>query len=167
MLDASSGCPPLSPSLPRVWQRPWGSTVNVALPEKGFLLLISSRQVLAFSTAWLFGEKCHLSSLPGGNLVEMLPAGAGLRLSCRRHLVGKGENGPKVKEGGCRNSVSLWENCSIQHKAALGHASRAEFGYLQQNSLQGNDEVWRCPKLEHSLSRMGLDLFVLKIDFYM
>lgn len=105
---------------------PWVSTVNVALPENGFLLLISSRQVIAFSTAWLFGEKCHLSALHGGDLLEMLPAGARLRLSCRRHLVGKGENRPKVEEGGCRNSVSLWENCLIQHKAALGHGSSAE-----------------------------------------
>lgn len=39
------------------------------------------------------------------------------------------------------------------------------FGYLQQNSLPGNDEVWKYPELEHSLSRMGLDLFDLKIDF--
>lgn len=117
---------PVIPLPPGVWQCPWGSTVNVLLPENSFLLLISSRQVLAFSTAWLFGEKCHLSALHGGNLLEMLPAEAHLRLSCRRHLVGKGENGPEVREGGCRNSISLWENWLMQQKAALGLGSRPE-----------------------------------------
>lgn len=106
---------------------PWGSTVKVALPENAFLLLIGSRQVIAFSAAWLFGEKCHLSALHRRDLLEMLPAGTRLLLSCRRHLVGKGENRPKVEEGGCRNSDSRWEKCLIQHKAASnGHSCRTE-----------------------------------------
>lgn len=118
----ASGWPPLPPFPPGGLA---ASPGEAQLPENGSLLLISSRQVIAFSkAAWLFGEKCHLSALHGGDLLEMLPAGA--RLSCRRHLVGKGENRPKVKEGGCRNSVSLWEYCLIQYKAALGHGSRAE-----------------------------------------
>lgn len=68
---------PLSPSLLGSGSIPWGSTVNVVPPENAFLLLISSRQVIALSTAWLFGEKCHLSALHGTDLLEMLPAGLG------------------------------------------------------------------------------------------
>lgn len=75
------------------------STVNAVLPENAFLLLISSRQIIAFAAAWLFREKkCNLSALHGGDLVEMLRAGvagARSRLSCRRHLVGKGEKDQK------------------------------------------------------------------------
>lgn len=79
------------------WQHPSGRSVgkhNTELPENRLLPLISSRQVIAFAAAWLFGEKCILSALCGGDLVEMLSAGAAgarPRLLCRRHLVGTGE----------------------------------------------------------------------------
>lgn len=81
-----------------LWGSRWESTVNALLPVNGFLLLISSRQVITFAAASLFGEKMSFISpsrrRPGGDAPRWCwrtPP----RLSCRRHLVGKGEKDKK------------------------------------------------------------------------